>query len=248
MADQTVVEMQENVQAVVQVEAPGSDLDVSADKDSIITKTIKEIDTACKTAANSLMIQVGEIIIKHIFEDDTDQAEKDMKDSKSKSSKRELFDNMMKEFGRLRQVGDVPKKTWLYNAVNIAIQEQRFQDFTGYNNLSISHKIELLSVENEESQKQLVEQINSAKMSVRETRDAVKETKEQVEPKSKTPTVISVVKNPHLDVNVDELKYYGGKRRDKTTSLITEEIEKMKKAISTLEKIEQNLAKFGTKK
>ena len=124
-----------------------------------LASTKQELDThkieeACSTIQNifiqhyyNAMLEVGRYIISTFYGGDYDQARN--KNHTQHKSLRQLFK-------RLQQADDAPKKSWLYNAVNLAVDEHDYQGFHAYGNLGLSQKVKLLSIEDQNKKEQLI--------------------------------------------------------------------------------------------
>jgi len=144
---------------------------LSADEVKLIGETIEAIKEKLGEKLEDTYITVGKLIINKLYKDDcnaTDFSEK------SKTAKGEIFRQLASEIENQAKTGAVlPKKTWLYNSVRLAMDNTLLEESENYKKLTISHKIELLSLESKEDKIKAIDKIASEKLSVRDTRKLV---------------------------------------------------------------------------
>jgi len=70
---------------------------------------------------------------------------------------------------------EAPSKTWVYDAVNLAVDEHRLSGFRTYGKIGHSHKVLLTHVSDLEKKKQLVEETARERFSVALLRERIKE-------------------------------------------------------------------------
>lgn len=224
------------------------------DDGTIIDETVKEIAKEYKDAAQNLMLKVGQIILKNIFENDTN-AVNQISQKQSENIKTKLFHQLAAKIKELSKTGNTPSKTWLYNSVKLVIQEQKMIDCVGYADLSNSHKVELLSVKEESDKVYIVEQIKENQLSVRDTRQAVKETKQHREPG--IPSLKRVIAKPHLAMSIELKNIKASSEYDIKTAKaeiatskkrIEKEIDQKKHELQLLDLLEKDIEKYIHKK
>jgi succinate dehydrogenase/fumarate reductase-like Fe-S protein len=72
----------------------------------------------------------------------------------------------------------LPKKTWLYNSLGLLVDKDDLVNtdtFQTYGNLSMSHRIQLLPIDDLEQKKELIVEIEEKNYSVRDLHKRVKE-------------------------------------------------------------------------
>ncbi|TKB07675.1 hypothetical protein [Desulforhopalus sp. IMCC35007] len=72
-----------------------------------------------------------------------------------------------------------PKKSWLYNAVNLAVQEQQFPTFHALGKLNTTHKLLLLTVRDSTLKQSLAEETEKYEYSTRQLAKRIQESKKQ---------------------------------------------------------------------
>ena len=117
------------------------------------------------------MLEAGRYIIEEFYGNNYEKAE--VKKSKHKESLNQLI-LMLKN-----NSGDAPSKTWVYDAVNLAIDEHRFATFRTYGKIGHSHKVLLTHVKSMEEKKQLVEETAEQNFTVVRLRERIKQIKNQ---------------------------------------------------------------------
>ena len=81
-------------------------------------------------------LEAGKYFIKLFYNGDYKKAEE--KKFKKNVSLRQLFLKIKNDGS-----GDLPNKTWLYDAINLAIDENKYQKLSAYGKLGVCHKVKL---------------------------------------------------------------------------------------------------------
>lgn len=68
-----------------------------------------------------------------------------------------------------------PSKSWIYNAINLVVQNHDLKSFQTYGNLELSKKVELLRVGDPNDKKRLIEQTVKSNLPVRQLREKIAE-------------------------------------------------------------------------
>jgi len=110
------------------------------------------------------MLEAGEYIIRTFYNDDYELA---------RSKKPVKGESLRQLIIRLQGEPGAPKKSWLYNAVKIAIDARDFSGFHTYGKLQLSHKVALLPVDDMEQKKSLIEQAVGEELTVRELKEII---------------------------------------------------------------------------
>lgn len=218
----------------------------------IIDETIGEIIDIFEDSAISTHERVGELILEKIFNRDFASA-REINDPKSNSPKAVLFRHLEGEFEARSGEAKLPKKTWLYNAVNIALDKWQIEELGEgelYKSLNVSLKIELLQAKTVEEKKDLIDKIIAEKLSVRDVRKLF-----HSKPNSKVPGLLTYIKDPTQIVDVKEIKLVGGKKKEAAIKLandtiqtLTEEIERKQSGLKKLRDLLDELKKCDPKK
>jgi len=119
-------------------------------------------------ARNRAMLDAGNYIIA-TFYDRNYQLAKNKKQAAKKKSLHRLIKKLQ------AQPGDTPAKTWIYDAVGLAVDEHELESFQTYGKISVSHKLKLLKVKDLETKKQLISETVARPLSVRQLAQRVKE-------------------------------------------------------------------------
>ena len=153
---------------------PGSIDITTADETKLINETLESIQTIYQKGYIETMLNVGKLIFEKICENDVACFNSDQAKSGNVQNKLRLFKQLACESDKLYNEGqNFPGKTWLYNSVRLVAEQKLFADSSDYVKLSISHKIELLPIDDKNEKLELSKMINCEKMSVRKTRKYV---------------------------------------------------------------------------
>jgi hypothetical protein len=99
------------------------------------------------------MLEAGQYLIETFFENDYVKAVE--KPFNENSSLHALFQKLNTDTS-----GSAPKKTWLYDSINLAIAEDNFKDVSAFGKLNNSHKLKVISSGlSKENQLMLIEEI-----------------------------------------------------------------------------------------
>ena len=200
--------------------------ELNDDEKLLINDTIDQIQKIVEDATLSVIERVGELILSKIFENNCEIAGEINLD-KSNSPKIQLMKTLSAEIEKAERGVALPKKTWLYNAVKIVLDRKSLETMEGYDKykqLSHSHKIELLTVEEANNKLEYAKETIDNKLSVRELRALIKNKK--FLPPSRG--LMFYLRNPSKIINPEDVK-------------ITKHVEKVdalavgKKSISALE-------------
>ena len=144
----------------------------------LINETIDSIKAIYEQTKTNMQIEIGTLIIEKIYDNNIELIDFSEEPSGERVHKQQIFKQVINETNKQLEItAELPKKTWLYNSVRLVIDQRELEDYPGYRDLSISHKITLLSLETKEAKTQAIEEIAGKKLSVRETRKLVDEKK-----------------------------------------------------------------------
>jgi hypothetical protein len=115
------------------------------------------------------MIEAGNYIIKTFFDNDIERARK--KQATKEKSLYQLIIYLQ------NQKNNAPSKSWLYNAVNLAVDSSDYKNYPLYTKLLLSHKIELLPISHQGIKKQLMKEIIEKKLTVSQLKDRIGQVK-----------------------------------------------------------------------
>ena len=184
----------------------------------LINETISNIQDFYQKAAETLHYQVGELILSKIFNDDFATAS-DINKSKTDNHKVRIFRCLESQIKEQSGEERLPKKTWLYNSVNLVLDRKLLEDIPEYKELSVSHKIELLCVNNVGRKKELIARTLTESLSVRALRGVIGKSTVK-----KEPGLLTYINNPRQIYDIDTVKLVGGKKRDRAIAKAKEKI------------------------
>ncbi len=119
-------------------------------------------------ARNRAMLDAGNYIIATFYDQNYQLAK-----NKNQAIKKKSLHRLIKKLQE--QSGDTPSKTWIYDAVALAVDEHELESFRTYGKISVSHKLKLLKVRDLETKKQLIAETVSQPLSVRQLALRIKE-------------------------------------------------------------------------
>lgn len=236
--------------AITTVTEPGTV--ITASEKAIIEETIGDILDILENSRISNHEKIGDLILKKIFDMDFDTA-LEINNPNSTHPKALLFRHLENAIDNRSGENKLPKKTWLYNAVNLALDKKRIEDIGGshlYKSLSVSLKIELLKIESTQQKIDFIDRIAKEKLSVRATRIALSSSAQL-----KEPGLISYIKDPTQIVDVGKIQLVGGKKKETAIKLakdsvksLTDEIARKTTGLKNLKALLANLEAFEPKK
>ena len=115
------------------------------------------------------MIEAGNYIVKTFFDNDIERARK--KQATKEKSLYQLIIYLQ------NQKYNAPSKSWLYNAVNLAVDSSDYQNYPLYARLMLSHKIELLPISHQGVKKHLIKEIVEKKLTVSQLKERIGQVK-----------------------------------------------------------------------
>lgn len=190
-----------------------------------------------ENARNKAMLDAGRYIIKTFYDDDY-QLAKDKNQAAKKKSLNRLI-KMLQE-----NASDAPNKTWVYDAVALAVDEHQLESFQTYGKISVSHKLRLLTVKDIEIKKKLIKETVKGPLSVRQLAVRVKE---EI---GEEPGLLDLISHPGKLFSGDNTKYYSDETLEalgpEERSAIREDINKQaEKLRGYLIQFEDLLKKLG---
>lgn len=129
------------------------------------------------------MLLAGKYIIKTFYNDDYELALLKNKAPKAKSLLK-LIEKLQKNSS------NAPSKSWIYNAVDLAVDEHNLIGFHTYGKLLISQKVKLLPIKDIEQKKKLITESVDKGLSTRELGKLIKSKDE--------PDIVRIIGNPAL--------------------------------------------------
>lgn len=203
------------------IPATSSNLEQLSETDkNLVNETLNGIIEIMDETTKNIHLEVGNYIISKIF-DDNHQLAWTINEPDSKEPKSILFKHLEEEIKKRNGEIRIPKKTWLYNAVKVALDVKLLEDnqeyLEKYTKLSFSHQIEISTVKSLDEKIDLIKTIIEKGSSVRDIR------KEKGSLGNK-PGLLTYIKDPTKILNFDDIVLVGGKKRDTAIELINDEI------------------------
>ncbi|KPA12232.1 selenocysteine protein [Candidatus Magnetomorum sp. HK-1] len=125
------------------------------------------------------MIEAGTYLVNIFFDNDIERA-RQKKPVKDKS----LYQLILY---LQKQKNNAPSKSWLYNAVNLAVDSYDFKRFQTYGKLMLSHKILLLPIDSSSIKKNLIQEIVEKNFTVSQLKDRITQIKNSPPPPESLP-------------------------------------------------------------
>ena len=120
------------------------------------------------------MLEAGRFLIQEFYGDSYDNA---------RVGHRVRKESLNKLNERLQKEGHAPKKTWIYDAVKLAVDDHDLKDFSVYGKLGHSHKVLLTHVPEIRTKKKLASEVDKHGYTVARLRERIKEEKNENKPK-----------------------------------------------------------------
>jgi DNA repair photolyase len=136
--------------------------------EKLVSRTYKYLRGVVRRHFHRAMLEAGTHIIKKFFDGDFNRA-KNPRNATKIHSLNELIRRLQ------GNNGDGPSKTWVYNAVKLAVDEDQFNGFSVYGKLGHSHKVYLTHVKNLEAKRELVLEAVENNYTVAKTRERIAE-------------------------------------------------------------------------
>ena len=114
------------------------------------------------------MLEAGRFLIQEFYGDSYDNA---------RQGKRIKKESLNKLNERLHKVGHAPKKTWIYDAVKLAVDAHDLKGFSVYGKLGHSHRVLLTRAQEIEIKKQLAEETVNQNYTAAQLRERINEVK-----------------------------------------------------------------------
>ncbi|NTU73251.1 hypothetical protein HGB07_03725 [Candidatus Roizmanbacteria bacterium] len=164
----------------------------------LVDSTIEEIKNIFDNKLTDIYIKIGTLIIKKIYNNDVNAIDFSKGPKKKDASKWAIFKSLTEEIDKRSEQGEeLPKKTFLYNAVRLVQDQKKLAGSPEYAKISISHKIALLPIDDSEEKIKLAKQISAEKLSVRKLRDLIFGKDDQ-----KEKSLLDFIKNPDEIENI----------------------------------------------
>ena len=201
-----------------------------ADEALVKEATEKVIEFVTVNHKNSLA--VGRYLIEKFYDNNFEYAKKGKK-VKGKSLNKMLDD--------LQAKPDTPSKSWFYNTINLAVDDEEFKNDADYKKLNLSHKIYLTYLNKSEKQRKaklgLIKEIAKDGMVIKDLSARIAEIKAESKPKKEWPSVDEIVA---MDDDAKKKHKDKAKQRKKTLEKAIQELRvKLAEQESELSKCEE---------
>jgi hypothetical protein len=136
--------------------------------EKLVSETYEFLKGVVQRHFHRAMLEAGIYIIRKFFDGDF-QSAKNPRNATKIHSLNELIRRLQ------GNDGNGPSKTWVYNAVKLAVDENQFKGFSVYGKLGLSHKVYLTHVKDLETKRQLIQEAVENNYSVAQTRSRIAE-------------------------------------------------------------------------
>ncbi len=181
-------------------------LDLNFNNTNVTDKTIAEqaLEDICEIISNQVhnaMLEVGRYLIKTFYGDDYDAAKE----------KKPIKKNDLATLNKLikadnNSVMKSYSKSWLYNSVQYACDEDTFKSFHTYGNLLQSHKVLLFPIEDIDFKRQLIEEIADNNYTVKQLRERL--AAHNSPPSTPRVSFTSMTATDLMDMKISDLKKF----------------------------------------
>jgi hypothetical protein len=115
------------------------------------------------------MLDAGRYLVQKFYDDNYDLARR------GKKVKKESLNQLIKKLQE--NSGDAPSKTWIYDAVKLAVDQHDYENFRTYGNLGHSQKLLLTHVKDGDKKKALIEEAVEKNYTVVDLRKRIRQEK-----------------------------------------------------------------------
>ncbi len=145
-------------------------------RDSIVEEAYQHIKSVFVRHYQSAMLETGQYLIEKFYNGDYVQAQE---------KKFNKNDSLLKLFKKIQgdNTGNVPGKTWLYDSINLAIDESKYREVSAYGKLGHSHKVKLTNTGNlpEDTKVSLIEEAAEKEYSVSTLQERISQEKQKLD-------------------------------------------------------------------
>lgn len=215
--------------------------------EALVEKTVQKINNIASTHFKNAITEVGQLLIDEFFYGNLDLV-KQKNGGKLKSLRQVIK--------LLKQSKDNDySRSWIYNAINLVLQNNAYESVQSYGHLSDGHKIELFPVKDESRKIELIEIAVSEKLSVSKFKDLIKQGKKPKpndfvtflkKMKFVQDTKVEDIFNEYNAINLTKEEY---EELKKTIQIQTDKYEKLSLTIATTLKryreIKEQIVKYS---
>lgn len=144
--------------------------------DVIVEEAFEHLKSVFVRHFRSAMLEAGQYLIEKFYNGDYDLAT-EKKFNKNKSLL-QLFKKIQDD-----STGNTPGKTWLYDSINLAIDENKYKELSAYGNLGHSHKVKLTNTGKlpDETKVSLIEEAAEKEYSVSTLQQRISQEKQKLD-------------------------------------------------------------------
>ncbi|MBW1995930.1 MAG: hypothetical protein JRI77_16000 [Deltaproteobacteria bacterium] len=159
--------------------------------ENIVDEAYKNLMDIFSKHFKNAMIEAGQYLIKTFYGGDIEKARR-----------KELVENisfyqLLKRLNPQESGG--PSKSWVYNAINLAIQEHDLSNFSNYRKLNLSHQVLLLPIRDIKDKKRLINEIVKKNLTVAQLRKEIKKVRNNKIKNEDVPkTLKRIIGNPKI--------------------------------------------------
>jgi hypothetical protein len=240
----------------------------------------KLVEEACNKIVNlfskhmeKAVLDTGYYLIEKFFDNNFENASKTKKieNSSDGNTLNQVFERFKRTSSDSEETSPGPSKSWLYDAINIAVQDHHFKalgednkSFQTYGKLLLSHKKELCRLKDIEDKEEFLETPGIENMSFRQFKDELSDFAEKKGiQRSINPGFLTIINKPEMleweqskeklelealkNKNKETLEKYQGRLKQKRTELNDElkefetKKEKYQQYLDRFEKIEKDI-------
>lgn len=185
----------------------------------LVEEAYNKLEGIVKDHIMMAMIDAGQYIIEKFYDDDYDNA---------RNNKKVKIKSLAELIRRIKENSDgTPSKTWIYDAVKLAVDDYDYKNNNDYKQIGHSHKVALTHVQDKEIKEKLIKETADKEYSVVKLKERIQEEK----------GALTLSELP----SDKELKKLGEKKLNSLVKQITWRLGQMEK---TLEKYRQSKEKL----
>ncbi|MBA3010036.1 MAG: hypothetical protein FP812_07345 [Desulfobacula sp.] len=149
--------------------------DVTA-TDALVEEAFEHLKSVFVRHFRSAMLEAGQYLIEKFYNGDYNLA------TEKKFNKNESLLQLFKKI-QGDNTGNVPGKTWLYDSINLAIDERKYCKVSAYGKLGHSHKVKLTNTGNlpEDTKVSLIEEAAEKEYSVSTLQERISQEKQKLD-------------------------------------------------------------------
>jgi len=156
----------------------------------LVERAYHSLTQIFSTHLENAMLEAGEYIIKEFYGGDPERARN--KDPVEKESLNQLIQRLQ------NRSSSAPSKSWIYNAVNLVVENEDLRGFHTYGKLLLSHKVLLLPIDSFEIKKQLIQETYDNNYTIEQLRNRIPEVWRKETKIKEQKSLTQLIKKPEL--------------------------------------------------